>query len=561
MTYDMHAIMEAIKAEVYKHPYDIKKYEDWHSCIMSLCRQTDRKDNPEYEYAHKENRKLLTMAADMMQRSRALEQKGKFYDMYRKALRFDAVDRFDSYLIYIELDRKAKDRFYMPRRHYLYRYVCAYQRILDGQLDFLSVSMPKRSGKSQLGINFICMLSGLYPNKSTLMEGAGDALVNSFYKGVLEYLQETDKYLFKDIFPNAPIVETNADIKIVNLVHKSRFPTVMCRSIDSSQVGLSEATNALYLDDTVEGRMEAKNRSRLDSKWETISGDILGRAIEGTPIISCGTRYSLYDPMGRLIDAMRKQGKRIEVIETPALDPVTDESNFEYIRDGKKVFTTEYFRHQREMLSAEQFESEFQQQPFEAKGLLFPSKELNRFMELPVDTEPDAIVAACDTAEKGSDFCSMPIIAIYGEDCYLIDAVYDDSPANVTKPECAKALIDNNVTEAVFESNGAGEYFGRDVGLILKDEKYICNIKIKRTVTNKQTRIEFSADNVLKHFYFKDESLYKPSSQYGQFMRNLTTYTRSGKVPHDDAPDSISLLENEIRTRTAGNVEIFKRTF
>ena len=30
-------------------------------------------------------------------------------------------------------------------------------------------------------------------------------------------------------------------------------------------------------------------------------------------------------------------------------------------------------------------------------------------------------------------------------------------------------------------------------------------------------------------------------------MKEVTTYTRSGKVPHDDAPDSLSLLENEIR--------------
>ena len=42
MVYDMHAIMEAIKAEVEKHPYDIKKYEDWYSCIVGLCKQTDR---------------------------------------------------------------------------------------------------------------------------------------------------------------------------------------------------------------------------------------------------------------------------------------------------------------------------------------------------------------------------------------------------------------------------------------------------------------------------------------------------------------------------------------
>lgn len=563
MAYDLKAILGAVKQEVAKHPYDVSKYNDWWSCIANLCKQTDRRsDNPDYDFAHRENRELLMTAADMMQRSRAIEQKGKFYEIYKKALRFDAVDRFDSYLIYIELDRKAKDRFYMPRRHYLKRYVDAYQRILDGKLDFLSISMPKRAGKSQLGINFICMLSGLYPNKSTLMEGAGDALVNSFYKGVMEYLSDDgSKYLYKDIFPLATIAETNADIKIVNLVNKSRFPTIMCRSIDSSQVGLSEATNLLYLDDTVEGRMEAKNRGRLDTKWETISGDILGRAIEGTPVVSCGTRYSLYDPMGRLIDTMRKQGKRVEVIETPALDFVTDESNFEYIRDGKKVFTTEYFRQQREMLSDEQFESEFQQRPFEAKGIMFPNKELNRFMELPIDRDPDTIIAVCDTAEKGDDYCSMPICAIYGEDVYLIDVVYDDSPAEITKPECAKALMKNKATAATFESNGAGEYFGRDVGKILSENKYPCNIRMKRTISNKHTRIEMASDGVIRRFFFLDESLYKPSSQYGQFMRNLTTYTRSGKVPHDDAPDSISLMENEIRLLTQGKVEVFKRTF
>ena len=41
----------------------------------------------------------------------------------------------------------------------------------------------------------------------------------------------------------------------------------------------------LYLDDCVEGREEAKNRQRLDDKWEVISGDIMGRAIEGTPMV------------------------------------------------------------------------------------------------------------------------------------------------------------------------------------------------------------------------------------------------------------------------------------
>lgn len=467
------------------------------------------------------------------------------------------------------LQRKAKN--FKPKREKLYRYIDSIVPCGEEEAQCICVDNDEHlflvtdyfipTHNSQLGINFTCMLSGIRPDNATLMEGAGDDLVKSFYKGCLEYVQDDSEYLFHDVFPIASLTETNADLKTLNLHNTKRFPTIMCRSIDARQVGLSEATNLLYLDDTVEGRKEAKNRARLDEKWEIISGDIIGRAIEGTPIVSCGTRYSLYDPMGRLIDEMRKQGMRMKVIEIPALDPVTDKSNFEYIRRGKPVFTTQYFRNQRKMLSEEQFESEFQQKPFEAKGIMFPAKRLNRFMELPIDRDADAIIAVCDTAEKGDDFCSMPIVALYGADAYLIDVVYDDSAPDITKPECAKALIKNNVTAATFESNGAGEYFGRDVGKILSDSNYSCNIKMKRTITNKHTRIEMASDGVIRNFYFLDESLYEPFSQYGQFMRNLTTYTRSGKVPHDDAPDSISLMENEIRNLSQGKVEVFKRMF
>lgn len=38
-------------------------------------------------------------------------------------------------------------------------------------------------------------------------------------------------------------------------------------------------------------------------------------------------------------------------------------------------------------------------------------------------------------------------------------------------------------------------------------------------------------------------------------MKELTTMTRTGKVKHDDAPDSISLFENEMRTGTVARVE------
>lgn len=538
----------SIRAVIDRRPGDNGAYSD----LFSLCREWETED---FSAAHKVNKELLALSADQVVRGSG----AKFYEQWRRCLLFEAPHDFDSFMTYIELDRKPEKRFYAPRKHYLRPMVQGFQDVLDGKLRLLTISMPKRAGKSQTGINFVNMISGKFPDRSTLMEGTGDDLVKSFYNGCLEYLTVPNEYLFYDVFPDARLIQTNADSKTINLKSKSRFPTIMCRSIDARQVGLSEATNVLYLDDCVEGREEAKNRQRLDDKWEVISGDIMGRAIEGTPMVFTGTRYSLYDPIGRVQEHAQREGWAWRAIEIPALDLVTDESNYEYEREGKKVFTTAYFREQRELLSAEQFESEFQQQPFEAKGLLFNKDELNYFFELPKDRDPDTIIAVGDTAESGSDSTSMPVAKIYGSDVYIVDVVFDDSPAEVTKPECAKCLIDNRVASAVFESNNAGQYYARDVDQIIRERGYSVGIRTKRTISNKQTRIEFASDNIKKNFYFKHPSTYKRGSQYWNFMKELTTYTRSGKVPHDDAPDSLSLLENEIRMLSGGKVEVFKR--
>ena len=540
----------SIRAVIDRRPGDSGAYSD----LFSLCREWETED---FSAAHKANKELLALSADQVVRGGG----AKFYEQWRRCLLFEAPHDFDSFMTYIELDRKPEKRFYAPRKHYLRPMVQGFQDVLDGKLRLLTISMPKRAGKSQTGINFVNMISGKFPDRSTLMEGTGDDLVKSFYNGCLEYLTVPNEYLFYDVFPDARLVQTNADTKTVNLKSKSRFPTIMCRSIDARQVGLSEATNVLYLDDCVEGREEAKNRQRLDDKWEVISGDIMGRAIEGTPMVFTGTRYSLYDPIGRVQEHAQREGWAWRAIEIPALDLVTDESNYEYEREGKKVFTTAYFREQRELLSAEQFESEFQQQPFEAKGLLFNKDELNYFFELPKDRDPDTIIAVGDTAESGSDSTSMPVAKIYGNDVYIVDVVFDDSPAEVTKPECAKCLIENKVASAVFESNNAGQYYARDVDQIIRERGYSVGIRTKRTISNKQTRIEFASDNIKKNFYFKHPSTYKRGSQYWNFMKEVTTYTRSGKVPHDDAPDSLSLLENEIRMLSGGKVEVFKRPY
>jgi hypothetical protein len=121
--------------------------------------------------------------------------------------------------------------------------------------------------------------------------------------------------------------------------------------------------------------------------------------------------------------------------------------------------------------------------------------------------------------------------------------------------------MENKVVACTFESNNAGSYFARDISQIMIDRQYVCNVRTKRTISNKQTRIEFASDTIIKNFYFKDSSLYERNSQYAAFMKQVITYTRSGKVPHDDAPDSLSLLENELRGLVGSKIEVFRRQF
>ena len=300
-------LKQEIDQAIERNPGDFEAYND----LFGLCREYEKEN---FNVAHDWNHTLRTEVGLVL---RAAVEQGEFKkaeqfnNLLFRSMLLGAPYFFDDYLQAVEFGKPLDKKFYAPRRHYLKRYVEAYQEILDGKLDFLSISMPKRGGKSQLGINFTNMLSGKYPDKSTLMEGTGDDLVKSFYQGCLEYLQTPNDYHFYDIFPESKLVQTNADTKFINLLHKSRFPTVMCRSIDARQVGLSEANNLLYLDDCVEGREEAKNRQRLDDKWEVISGDIIGRAIEGTPIVICGTRYSLYDPIGHLQEEMKKESRLV----------------------------------------------------------------------------------------------------------------------------------------------------------------------------------------------------------------------------------------------------------
>lgn len=495
----------------------------------------------------------------------------KTLDDFYEVLRLESPYLVDSFFYYIEIDEKDPfKRFYFPRRKVLQPVVVAYQEVYDGKLDFLSVSQPKRTGKTTGGLRLAQMMGGREPDGSIFGVGKGEGLVKRFYGGLLQGFETESTYKrFLSVFPEAVKIGDkdykSAENLSIDLKSKNIFPTFTCRPIDGAIVGCTEANVLVYIDDCVKNHEEARNRDRLEFLCEKVTDDVLGRRLEGTPIIIQGTKYSLYDPITALQNKADELGWRWREVAVPALDPITDESNWEIYRKDKKglrkIFTTDYYRKERKLVSEETWAAEFQQEPYEAKGRMFAENELNYFEELPVDKEPDAIMAACDSADKGEDSCAMPIGYVYGNEVYIVDVVFDNAGTQFTKPECANMLIKHNVKTVTFESNSAGEYFGRDVMDIVKDRGGRCSARFKFNCTNKITRMENARDNIIRDYYFRDFKKMDRQSQYYKFMKELTTMTRSGKVPHDDAPDSIALFENEMRMGVSAKVEATANPF
>lgn len=546
-----------------ENPKDIRLAE----ALLSACANATAKDDGSYEtktveaeYAFKKGMEVYNSCLFNVANARDIDDKRKWLVLTKSSLLFLAHKYFDSFLLYLEFDRRPDKRFYAPRKNQLKKIVNGYQDVADGKLDLLTVSMPKRCGKSQLGsILFSIWRAGMYPDKSILLTGQGDQLVKSFYDGCLEIMQDRATYNYWDVFPGATIANTNAELKSIDLNSKKRFPTITCRSIDGKLTGATEASNFLSIDDPVSGFEEANNYARLDLLWNKIRGDVLGRRKEGVPIIIIGTRYSIHDPIGHLQEMGKQLGWRVKIVEVPALDPVTDESNFCY-KYGLG-FSTEYYRNERKLTLESQWASEFQQQPIETRGAIFQKDTLQYYMELPQGIEPDAILSVTDTALGGGDFTSMPVGYIYGEDVYIEDVVYNSALPTVVVPEIAQKCKKHKISINQVESNNQGLMIAEHIEKELQVIGAHTSIRTKLTTANKQTKILTQSDYIKKHFFFKHESMYEAGSEYGVAMREMWSYSQLAKNNHDDFCDSCSQLSIFVQTIVGCKVTAFKRPF
>jgi predicted phage terminase large subunit-like protein len=481
---------------------------------------------------------------------------GLMYGLHKKVLLAAAPYDFDSFLQYVEWDRAPEKKFYVPRRKQLRPFVQAIQDLADDKLDLVCGSLPPGVGKSTLSIFALCWFGGKYPDAPILTGSHSNSWVRGAYDECLRVMDVKGEYLWHDVFPDVQVSSTNAKDCRIDLGKRKRFETLEFTSIGTGNAGLYRAQTLLYCDDLVSGVEVAMSKDRLDKLWEIYNTDLRQRKIGRCKELHVATRWSRIDVVGRLEEEYG-ESERARFIVVPALDE-NDESNFDY--PFGVGFTTQFYHEQREIMEDANWRALYMGEPIERTGLLYPPDELRRYFELP-DGEPDAIIAACDPKDKGSDYCCMPIAYQYGPDFYIHAVICDNSSPNIVEPRLANALVEHRVQLARFESNQAGGRVAEKVQQMVKDQGGRAKLTTKYTTANKETKILVNSPFCLKNFLFKDDSVYKSDRDYKRFMQFVTGYTLGGKNKYDDTVDALAMLAEYIQSFALNKVEIVKRPF
>lgn len=505
-----------------------------------------------FSLAHEKNKEVRRLSAKYA----AERTDMKMFELNKRALLFDAPYDFDAAIRYAEWDREPKKKFYMPRRKQLLPVVQAMQRLSERKIRILGVMAPPGVGKTTIELMFMVMEGLKNPDLSILMGSHSNSFLRGAYEEVGRMLDPKGEYLWKDIFPAVQVVKTNAQDMRIDLGKRKRFETFEFSSIGSGNAGKVRASNLLVADDLVPDIESAMSKERMDKLWQQYYTDLMQRMIGDCVQLLVQTPWTLHDPIDRL-ELTHTDDPQAEFIHLPALDE-NDESNFDY--PYGLGFTTEFYRNQRDIMDDASWRALYMTQPIEREGQLYNEDELRRYFELP-DRTPDAILFVCDTKDKGTDYCVMPICYQYGNDFYCEDVVCDNSNPEIVEARLVSKLLQHKAQMGQFESNSAGGKVAEKVQNEVKDAGGITKITTKYTTSNKETRIIVNSPWLKEHVLFKDNSVIKKDKEYRRMLNFLCGYTMAGKNKHDDVPDAWSLFAEYVQQLEGNKIEVFHRPY
>lgn len=458
---------------------------------------------------------------------------------------------------------KAPD-FYKEDREYL-KLLCNtledlyYGRLLrsDGfRYRRLALSVPPRHGKSRTLTLFTMWAFGIDNTNRVITCSYNDDLATSFSRacrdGIAEERGKETDIIYADIFPQTQIKYGDASFKKWSL--EGQFFSYKGAGLGSGITGAG--CNISICDDSIKDSSVAFNDRELQKiydwytntfmsrreqeKYDT-EGNILRPSIE----IICMTRWSKKDLIGRFLDGV--EADEWYVLNLPAYDEETGKMLCD------EVLSFERYTSLKNNLDTAIFNANYQQKPIDLEGGLY--KKFNTYTYLPTDEEGNLVYdrhfTYIDTADKGSD----SLVAIdgyeYNEEFYVKDIYMSRDDMSITQQEVADFIELNRPDTCFVESNNGGHAFTLLLEQELDRRGYRYTYFEDRAQTkNKETRILVNSGYVQNHVYYPKGF----ERKYTDYYLEMTSYSKDKRNEHDDAPDCITAIVEEISLKDDVNI-------
>lgn len=529
---------------------DLTKYGNLKD-LLDVCVGIYRNDNSNLEYCLKISKYVKELAYKLTYND------VRFDDLYWNALLFEAPHLFESFLLYMEKNRRYKKKFYEPRAKSLKVVVDDLQDLEDGKIKFYGLSMPPRVGKSTICIFFFVWIGGRRKYSHNAMSGHSKILADRFYTD-MQKLIESEEYTFREIFPDVAIEKRSAEKNELSLDAVESFATYTCRGIDGTWTGAVDISEDgyLYVDDLIRDRKHSLSPRRLEGSYQDYLNILVDRKNDGSRELMVGTRWNVMDPLGR-IEKEFKNDPDYRFRKIPALNE-NGESNFDYPIKG---FSTEHYLKMKQKLDKNEWEAKFMQNPFVREGLLFPSDSL-RYYNGVLPEGDHRVASACDVAWGGGDSLSQPTGYEYSNgDVYIPSWIFNKGKKEVTIPLVIGKIMGEKIRQIQFEANNGGDMYRKYVDEKLQEMGYKCSCTDKKAPGNmeKLAKIIAYSGYIQSHFIFLEPEL--QDQEYSEAMDELCMFVQLGENEHDDAADGLTQLAMALEGEIYAKCEAMERPY
>ena len=415
------------------------------------------------------------------------------------------------------------DKEFFSNRPFLKQIAQGFQKIEEGEIHSLSVSMPPRAGKSFITTLFSAWVLGRNPKESIMRNTCTATLYLKFSYDVRNILKTEQ---FRQVFTEVSLSIDKANLLGWN-TNQSKQVGYFGAGVGGTIIGFG-ATKLAITDDLYRGIEDALSDNTNDKilTWKEATHD--SRLEKSCSVIDIGTRWSVNDVIGKSMEAQR--------YDLSIIVPALDKEGETFCDD---VMSTEQYNDIRSRINPDIWLAEYMQEPVDMKGRLFSG--LNKMPKEEFKQIKDRIegyIGYIDVADQGKDFTAMAIGGVIGNEIYIVDYLFTRDNTDISLPLCAEKLNKWEAKYCRVESNSMGAMFSRQL-----DKMVSTRILQVHNTKNKITRIIMESAFVFRAFNFVENN----DQQYYQFIQNIEGFSKEGKNKNDDAPDCIAGLSVFIR--------------